>query len=357
MNIKLQEVTENGERSVRYKGRDGKYHNIAEGSQAPHTAQTGQSVTVGTVAIENGNPTITLDDFVPNRLYKIDSDNGSCLIATAIDGGLSIIGNNEDGLGSNVVGSIAQDTQGKWVIALSALSDNPVMTLLSDHDALMVMVQNHQSMLDDFLSYELLGSACFNGDEYIGNITYDTLQNSFDVCDLNLVGVRTLLNVGILIKNEHGSEEWLYSTVRLINRRAGCEFGAFFPYDYRLYFQYKGIEADVIAISVFKLTGVLGSLVNSVGAAHVGLFNDEYWREPENGDRIIVRDVEKFYVSYTISDIYYIDQRVELPGEETLLEFLCVPDNGQLWGCSCYVVVNGVLERLTVQQRNIHGEA
>ena len=33
MNIKPQEVTENGERTVRYKGSDGKFHNIAAGSQ------------------------------------------------------------------------------------------------------------------------------------------------------------------------------------------------------------------------------------------------------------------------------------------------------------------------------------
>ena len=87
MNIKPQEVTENGERTVRYKGSDGKFHNIAAGSQGsqqgstPTDAQTEQSVTVGTVTIENDKPTITVDELIADRFYKIDSDNGGCLVA------------------------------------------------------------------------------------------------------------------------------------------------------------------------------------------------------------------------------------------------------------------------------------
>ena len=51
MNIRPQEVTENGERSVRYKGSDGKMHDIAAGSSgagepaaSPATAQSGYNL-------------------------------------------------------------------------------------------------------------------------------------------------------------------------------------------------------------------------------------------------------------------------------------------------------------------------
>ena len=93
MNIRPQEVTENGERSVRYKGSDGKFHNIAAGSQGsqqgstPTDAQTEQSVVVGNVTIENDKPTITVDELIADRFYKIDSDNGGCLVATSMEDG------------------------------------------------------------------------------------------------------------------------------------------------------------------------------------------------------------------------------------------------------------------------------
>ena len=93
MNIKPQEVTENGERTVRYKGSDGKFHNIAAGSQGsqqgstPTDAQTEQSVVVGSVTIVNDKPTITVDELLADRFYKIDSDNGGCLIATSMEDG------------------------------------------------------------------------------------------------------------------------------------------------------------------------------------------------------------------------------------------------------------------------------
>ena len=74
MNIRPQEVTENGERTVRYKGSDGKFHNIAAGSQGsqqgstPTDAQTEQSVVVGSVTIVNDKPTITVDELMADRL-------------------------------------------------------------------------------------------------------------------------------------------------------------------------------------------------------------------------------------------------------------------------------------------------
>lgn len=40
MNIRPQEVTENGERSVQYKGSDGKMHNVAPGNNGGTTAQS-----------------------------------------------------------------------------------------------------------------------------------------------------------------------------------------------------------------------------------------------------------------------------------------------------------------------------
>ena len=328
MNIRPQEVTENGERTVRYKGSDGKFHNIAAGSQGsqqgstPTDSQTEQSVVVGSVTIVNDKPTITVDELLADRFYKIDSDNGGCLVATSMEDGelaLRIIGNSKTGLDSKVVETVVLDEQEHWVLTLSGWAVNPVMTLLSDRDTLKQLTLNHQELFEDFLNYTQLGSA-----------TYDN-------------GAR---------------DRTIFKTFRLSNYTATVGSFKFKEVNDKLVMEET--SGDIIwGFSVFKLTGVLGTLVSYADEAHVRKVNWNQWLEPANGAKIILFGEDSYIDVYsTISDSVYIDESVELNGKGYfLLEYLCLPDESMPSGYSCFVVVNGKPTVLTQKERNTHGGA
>ena len=119
-------------------------------------------------------------------------------------------------------------------------------------------------------------------------------------------------------------------------------------------------SGDIIwGFSVFKLTGVLGTLVSYADEAHVRKVNWNQWLEPANGAKIILFGEDSYIDVYsTISDSVYIDESVELNGKGYfLLEYLCLPDESMPSGYSCFVVVNGKPSVLTQKERNTHGGA
>ena len=365
MNIKPQEVTENGERTVRYKGSDGKFHNIAAGSQGsqqgstPTDAQTEQSVVVGNVTIENDKPTITVDELIADRFYKIDSDNGGCLVATSMEDGelaLRIIGNSKIGLDSKVVETVVFDEQEHWVLTLSGWAVNPVMTLLSDRDTLKQLTLNHQELFEDFLNYTQLGSATYdNHGNYFGSFTQS--EDGWIICDKDVVGRNATLTLAINL-GMGARDRTIFKTFRLSNYTATVGSFKFKEVNDKLVMEET--SGDIIwGFSVFKLTGVLGTLVSYADEAHVRKVNWNQWLEPANGAKIILFGEDSYIDVYsTISDSVYIDESVELNGKGYfLLEYLCLPDESMPSGYSCFVVVNGKPTVLTQKERNTHGGA
>ena len=378
MNIRPQEVTENGERTVRYKGSDGKFHNIAAGSQGsqqgstPTDAQTEQSVVVGNVTIENDKPTITVDELLADRFYKIDSDNGGCLIATSMEMvetaetvpargvreelTIRIIGNSKIGLDSKVVETVVIDEQEHWVLTLSGWASNPVMTLLSDRDTLKQLTLNHQELFEDFLNYTQLGSATYdNHGNYFGSFTQS--EDGWVICDKDVVGRNATLTLAINL-GMGARDRTIFKTFRLSNYTATVGSFKFKEVNDKLVMEET--SGDIIwGFSVFKLTGVLGTLVSYADEAHVRKVNWNQWLEPANGAKIILFGEDTYIDVYsTISDSVYIDESVELNGKGYfLLEYLCLPDESMPSGYSCFIVVNGKPTVLTQKERNTHGGA
>ena len=368
MNIKPQEVTENGERSVRYKGSDGKFHNIAAGSQGsqqgttPTDAQTEQSVVVGSVAIENDKPTITVDELLADRFYKIDSDNGGCLVATSMEDGelaLRIIGNSKMGFDSKVVETVVLDEQEHWVLTLSGWAVNPVMTLLSDRDTLKQLTLNHQELFEDFLNYTQLGSATYdNHGNYFGSFTQS--EDGWIICDKNVVGSNATLTLAIDL-GMGGIERKIFKTFRLTNYAAtiGTSF-EFKESNGKLVMVNK--SGDIIwGFSVFKLTGVLGTLVSYADETHalrVEQNSTYYWNSPNNGDKLLLESAHpSVHINKWINEEYYIDETINFTnGEESvMLEFLSFPDPSKSCGYAPYMIVNGVPRGLSVYYQNSHG--
>ena len=362
MNIRPQEVTENGERTVRYKGSDGKFHNIAAGSQgsqqgASSTAQ--QSVEVGTTSVVDYRPTITVDELLPDRFYRIVCDNGSCILVTqTVDGQLaiSIIGNTRQGIDSEVVETITQDEQDRWVITLSGNSTNPVMTLLSEHDMMKELTLNHQDLFEDFLNYTLIGSVTYdNHGGHFGSFTQT--NDGWIICDKDVAGRNGTLTLAIN-QGMGYSEKKLFKTFRLSNYTASVGTFRFFEQNGKL--MMTDSSGDIIwGMSIFKLSGILGTLASYADEAHVRKVNWNQWLEPANGDRIILFGEDSYIDVYsTITDSVYIEESIALNGKGYfLLEYLCLPDESMPSGYSCFVVVNGKPTVLTQKERNTHGGA
>lgn len=381
MNIKPQEVTENGERSVRYKGSDGKFHNIAAGSQGsqqgstPTDAQTEQSVVVGNVTIENDKPTITVDELIADRFYKIDSDNGGCLVATSMEMvetaetvpargvreelTIRVIGNSKMGFDSKVVETVTLDEQEHWVLTLSGWAVNPVMTLLSDRDTLKQLTLNHQELFEDFLNYTQLGSATYdNHGNYFGSFTQT--EDGWIICDKDVVGRNATLTLAINL-GMGAFEKYVYKTFRLTNYAAtiGTSF-EFKESNGKLVMVNK--TGDIIwGFSVFKLTGVLGTLVSYADETHalrVEQNSTYYWNSPNNGDKLLLESAHpSVHINKWINEEYYIDETVNFTnGEESvMLEFLSFPDPSKSCGYAPYMIVNGVPRGLSVYYQNSHG--
>ena len=384
MNIKPQEVTENGERTVRYKGSDGKFHNIAAGSQgsqqgASSTAQ--QSVEVGTASVVDYRPTITVDELLPDRFYRIVCDNGNCILATqTVDGQLaiSIIGNTRQGIDSEVVETITQDEQDRWVITLSGNSTNPVMTLLSEHDMMKELTLNHQDLFEDFLNYTLIGSVTYdNHGGHFGSFTQT--NDGWIICDKDVAGRNGTLTLAIN-QGMGYSEKKLFKTFRLSNYTASVGTFRFFEQNGKL--MMTDSSGDIIwGMSIFKLSGILGTLASYADEAHVRKVNWNQWLEPANGAKIILFGEDSYIDVYstisdsvakiilfgedsyidvysTISDSVYIEESIALNGKGYfLLEYLCLPDESMPSGYSCFIVVNGKPTVLTQKERNTHGGA
>ena len=80
MNIRPQEVTQNGERSVQYKGSDGKFHDLAapaEGSDSGSTAQSGNIVME--IMFGNENRIFTAEELVTLVSQVLAGKNIVCI--------------------------------------------------------------------------------------------------------------------------------------------------------------------------------------------------------------------------------------------------------------------------------------
>ena len=365
-NIRPLEVVEDGNRSVQYKGRDGKMHDIAPTPQqtaqqaSPGSGSAVQSVVVGTVTVVNYKPTITLDELLPDRFYRIDSTNGSCLIATSMEDGelaMRIIGNTRQGLDSEIVETIALDEQDKWVLTLSGWAGSPVMTLLNEHDTIAELALNHQSLFEDFLNYTLLGSMTYSDGSYFGSIT--SSNDGFVICDKDVAGRNGTLTISIYIGNG-ASERRMFKTIRLRNYQASWGGFNFFEANGKLVMS-NGTGDLIWGMSVYKLTGVLGTIVEYADEAH-SLYSSEnatyYWNQPKTGDRLVLNSPHPIVnIVVTLTDEYYVDQTVSFDGQYDLvsLEFLLFKDSSANGGYQPVLVVNGVPQTLNVSYQYSHG--
>lgn len=365
-NIRPLEVIEDGNRSVQYKGRDGKMHDIAPAPQqteqqaSPSSGSAEQSMVVGTVTVVDYKPTITLDELLPDRFYRIDSTNGCCLIATSmVDGELDlrIIGNTRQGLDSEIVENIALDEQDRWVLTLSGWAGSPVMTLLNEHDTIAELALNHQSLFEDFLNYTLLGSMTYSDGSYFGSIT--SSNDGWVICDKDVAGRNGTLTISIYIGNG-ASERRMFKTIRLRNYQASWGGFDFFESNGKLVMS-NGTGDLIWGMSVYKLTGVLGTIVEYADEAH-SLYSSEnatyYWNQPKTGDRLVLNSPHPIVnIVVTLTDEYYVDQTVSFDGQYDLvsLEFLLFKDSSANGGYQPVLVVNGVPQTLNVSYQYSHG--
>ena len=366
-NIRPLEVIEDGNRSVQYKGRDGKMHDIApapqqteqQASQSSGSAE--QSVVVGTVTTVDYKPTITLDELLPDRFYRIDSTNGCCLIATSLVDGeldLRIIGNTRQGIDSEIVENIALDEQDRWVLTLSGWAGSPVMTLLSEHDTITELALNHQTLFEDFLNYTLLGSQNYdNHGGFFGSIT--ETENGLVICDKDVAGRNGTLTLAIYL-GMGAAERRVFKTFKLRNYEASLGSFEFFEANGKLMMRNK--TGDIIwGMSVYKLSGVLGTIVEYADEAHV-LYSSENatynWNQPKTGDRLVLNSPHPIVnIVVTLTDEYYVDQTVSFDGQYDLvsLEFLLFKDSSASGGYQPVLVVNGVPQTLNVSYHYTHG--
>lgn len=367
-NIRPLEVIEDGNRSVQYKGRDGKMHDIAPAQQngqqaSPGSGSAEQSVVVGTVTVVDYKPTITLDEMLPDRFYRIDSDNGGCLVATSTADGeleLRIIGNTRQGLESVIVETIALDEQDRWVLTLSGWASNPVMTLLNEHDAIAELALNHQSLFEDFLNYTLIGSQTYdNHGGFFGSIT--ATEDGLVICDKDVAGRNGTLTLSIHL-GSGASERRIFKTFRLKNYKATVGSFEFLESNGKLVM--KNNTGDIIwGMSVFRLSGVLGTMVEYSDETHAEMVTDnsESW-QPKNGDKIVTYNISRVNIDYTINDNWYISEAVDFDNDSYhMVEFLVLKDEVNtvadgFSGCQCLVIVDGKPKHLNQQYNNYaHG--
>ena len=386
-NIKPVEVIEDGQSTVQYKGRDGKFHNIAADSagsgndsgnsnQNIPSPQGEQSVEVGDVSIVDHKPTITLDELLPDKFYRIVADNGRCLIATQMEMvevaeiapargmreelAIRIIGNSTQGIDSNIVETITLDEEEHWVITLSGWASNPVMTMLSEHDTLMELTLNHQELFEEFLNYSLLGSASYdNHGGYFGSFTPS--EDGWIICDKDMAGRNGTLTLAINLGNG-ASERKIFKTFRLTNYAAtiGNSF-EFKESNGKLVMVNK--TGDVIwGFSLFKLSGVLGTIVNYADESHAILekqgspASTYNWNSPKHGDKLLIESAHaSVHINVWLNEEYYVDQTINFEDEIVMLEFLKFPAPTQSSEYVPYLVVNGVPRALNVSYQYSHG--
>ncbi|MBR5170392.1 MAG: hypothetical protein IKW85_07475 [Muribaculaceae bacterium] len=368
-NIRPLEVVEDGNRSVQYKGRDGKMHDIAptpqqtEQQASPGSGSAEPSVVVGTVTVVDYKPTITLDELLPDRFYRIDSTNGMCLIATSmVDGELNlrVIGNSRQGIDSEIVETIALDEQDRWILTLSGWAANPVMTLLNEHDTITELALNHQSLFEEFLNYTLLGSQTYdNHGGFFGSIT--ATEDGLIICDKDVAGRNGTLTLAIYL-GMGAAERKFYKTFRLRNYTATVGSFDFFESNGKLMMRNR--TGDIIwGMSVFKLSGVLGTMVEYSDETHAEMFTDnsESWK-PKNGDKIMTYNISRVNIDVTINDNWYISESIDFDNSSYhMLEYLILTDyvntvQDGFSGKQCLVLVDGKPHHLTQLYNNYaHG--
>ena len=346
MNIKPQEVTENGERTVRYKGSDGKFHNIAAGS-ASSSAQ--QSVEVGEVS-EN---VIMLEQLQENRIYEITTQQGSCILVTSSENGdmaMQII-NGNDGADLPLVESIAQDEQERWVITLDSDATGVSMSLLSDKDAMKVMVGNHQKLIEEFLNYDVLASLKrLEDDAEIGSATYDSGNGAYIICSEEQIDRNATLTL-VAELTDNGRKSTVIKTFKL--RDWVADLGSFA-------FQGKAgnlilsVPQTMTSFTVFRLGGVLGTVVDYVNDPKINIIDKVGFTridQPENGYRAIVKDGEVTDLRFctTLNDDYMVNEIVtdHLVKGPNLVEFVQLEDATAQGGSVCYAIINGKPYSLT----------
>ena len=344
MNIKPQEVTDNGERSVRYKGSDGKYHNIAAGSQQNSPSpQQEQSLAVGEV---NEN-VITLNELQEDRIYEITTQQGSCLLVTSEEDeemAMQII-NGSDGAEFPIVESITQNEQEQWIITLNSDLSDVSMTLLSDKDAMKAMVSNHKKLLEEFLNYDVLASLKrLDNDAEVGNATYDNGNGAYIICSESQVDRNATLTL-VAELTENGRKSTVIKTFKL--RDWAADLGSFA-------FQYKGgnmllsVPQTMTSFTVFRLAGVLGTVVDFVNDPKINIIDNVGFTridQPENGYRAIVKDGEVTDLRFckTLNDDYMVNEILTnyLVKGPNLVEFLQLEDSQANGGSVCYAIING----------------
>ena len=344
MNIKPQEVTENGERSVRYKGSDGKFHNIVAGSQQnTPSSNTQQSVEVGEVS-EN---VIMLEQLQENSIYEITTQQGSCLLVTSLENGemaMQIIKGN-DGAELPIVESIAQDEQERWVITLDSDATGVSMSLLSDKDAMKAMVDNHQKLLEEFLNYDVLASLKrLEEDAEIGSATYDSGNGAYIICSEEQIDRNATLTL-VAELTDNGRKSTVIKTFKL--RDWVADLGSFA-------FQGKAgnliltVPQTMTSFTVFRLGGVLGTVVDYVNDPKINIIDNVGFTridQPENGYRAIVKDGEVTDLRFctTLNDDYMVNEIVtdHLVKGPNLVEFVQLEDATAQGGSVCYAIING----------------
>ena len=350
MNIKPQEVTENGERTVRYKGSDGKFHNIAAGSQQnTPSSNTQQSVEVGEVS-EN---VIMLEQLQENRIYEITTQQGSCLLVTSSENGemaMQII-NGNDGAELPLVESIAQDEQERWVITLDSDATGVSMSLLSDKDAMKAMVGNHQKLIEEFLNYDVLASLKrLEEDAEIGSATYDSGNGAYIICSEEQIDRNATLTL-VAELTDNGRKSTVIKTFKL--RDWVADLGSFA-------FQGKAgnliltVPQTMTSFTVFRLGGVLGTVVDYVNDPKINIIDNVGFTridQPENGYRAIVKDGEVTDLRFctTLNDDYMVNEIVtdHLVKGPNLVEFVQLEDATAQGGSVCYAIINGKPYSLT----------
>ena len=350
MNIKPQEVTENGERSVRYKGSDGKFHNIAAGSQQnTPSSNTQQSVEVGEVS-EN---VIMLEQLQENRIYEITTQQGSCILVTSSENGdmaMQII-NGNDGADLPLVESIAQDEQERWVITLDNDATGVSMSLLSDKDAMKAMVGNHQKLIEEFMNYDVLASLKrLEDDAEIGSATYDSGNGAYIICSEEQIDRNATLTL-VAELTDNGRKSTVIKTFKL--RDWVADLGSFA-------FQGKAgnliltVPQTMTSFTVFRLGGVLGTVVDYVNDPKINIIDNVGFTridQPENGYRAIVKDGEVTDLRFctTLNDDYMVNEIVtdHLVKGPNLVEFVQLEDATAQGGSVCYAIINGKPYSLT----------
>ena len=350
MNIRPQEVTENGERTVRYKGSDGKFHNIAAGSQQnTPSSNTQQSVEVGEVS-EN---VIVLEQLQENRIYEITTQQGSCLLVTSSENdemAMQII-NGNDGAELPLVESIAQDEQERWVITLDSDATGVSMSLLSDKDAMKAMVGNHQKLIEEFLNYDVLASLKrLEDDAEIGSATYDSGNGAYIICSEEQIDRNATLTL-VAELTDNGRKSTVVKTFKL--RDWVADLGSFA-------FQGKAgnliltVPQTMTSFTVFRLGGVLGTVVDYVNDPKINIIDNVGFTridQPENGYRAIVKDGEVTDLRFctTLNDDYMVNEIVtdHLVKGPNLVEFVQLEDATAQGGSVCYAIINGKPYSLT----------